>query len=279
MKRMARPLLLLWLLLTAVAPARANNPPAPDGALSLLLLFPVAILALRWAGAVLPESRRKHCTLKGVGLGLVFFLTMGGTEVALIPLLILLCYGLFRGASVMRYGQGWKRFAVGTGVILFTLFAVTNYAASLNNWPSASRTETGAAFAVRAVTAAQTEFRSAARLDANKNGAGEFGTLGQLRDARLLDDYVWRQMDGGSYRYAVVLTGSPAEDEKRFFVYATPAYYGDPPRQLSLLAAFRPAKPHGRRTFAADESGVVRSRDLGAARPVTREETQKWPGS
>ena len=33
-----------WFLLAGTLPAFANNPPAPDGMLSILLLFPMAIL-------------------------------------------------------------------------------------------------------------------------------------------------------------------------------------------------------------------------------------------
>ena len=46
-------------LLAGAAPAYANNPPAPDGMLSILLLFPAAIFGFRLAGAKLTEKEMK----------------------------------------------------------------------------------------------------------------------------------------------------------------------------------------------------------------------------
>ena len=131
---------LSWLFAAGALPAYANNRAAPDGMLSILLIFPVAILAYRFAGAKITEKEQKGRFLSGIGLGVCFFLTLGGPYIALIPLLILLYYGLRRGALACVRGQGWKRFVLGPTVIVFTILAVANYllrnfqAARLARW-------------------------------------------------------------------------------------------------------------------------------------------------
>lgn len=46
---------LMWFLFAGALPAYANNPPAPDGMFSLILIFPVVIVGWRWAGVKLTE--------------------------------------------------------------------------------------------------------------------------------------------------------------------------------------------------------------------------------
>lgn len=263
-------------LLAAPLPAFANNPPQPDGALGLVLLFPVAILGLRLAGARPDEKTKARRLLKGLILGFSFLLTLAGTGIALIPLFILLSYGLHRGGLAIARGQGAKRFAAGAGIILFTFFALANYVASLSYYPGAARYESSALGTVRTINTAEVSFQSDAMLDTNKNGVGEYGSIEQLQKAGLIEAGFLSRAEQRGYRVTLVVRGDPAQDEKQYFVSAVPLNYGEPRRTLSLLAAWGPAQPFARRSFASDESGVIRGRDLGGARPVTPEETQKW---
>ncbi|MBZ5515784.1 MAG: hypothetical protein LAN62_13260 [Acidobacteriia bacterium] len=273
-KKMAIAAWLGWFVLASALPAYANMPPAPDGMLSIILLFPVAIYGFLFAGAKLTEKEKKWKPVRGIVLGGSAFLTAAGTAIAIIPTLILLVYGLLRGAQAMARGQGAKRFAIGSGMILFTLFAVANYLASTNNWPSESQYAAPGVSGVRTIVTAEIQFRSEAKLDANKNGVPEYGGLQQLYQAGLIGAHHMSPPEQGGYRFTVVLAGDPARDEKEFFVYATPSHYGTSGRTISLLDAFRPHR--SRTTFAADESAVIRRADLGGSRPVTREEAQKW---
>ncbi len=266
--------LLAWLLLSDPPAAYANNPPAPDGMLSIILLFPVAIVGFIFAGAKLTDKEKKWTPVRAIVLGISALLTAAGTVLAIIPLLILLVYGLRRGAQAMARGQGLKRFAIGSAIILFTLFAIVNYLASTNNWPSESRYAAVGASGVRSIVAAEMEFRGEAKLDANKNGVPEFGSLQQLYQTGLVDAGSLSAPERTGYRFTVVLAGDPARDEKEFFVYATPTHYGSSGRTLSLLDAYRPHR--ARTTFAADESGIIRRADLGGSRAVTRQETLSW---
>ena len=45
---------------------------------------------------------------------------------------------------------------------------------------------------------------------------------------------------------------------------------------LSLVRSLRPRIPYARRSFAVDETRVIRARDLGSSLPVTRAEAAKW---
>ena len=276
-------LFVLCFLLIAAVPAYANNPPAPDGLFSLVMIFVVAILARRLSGATFPAQSRSWRIIKGVGLALAFLLTLGGTELALLPLLILLLYGLWRGAYVIKLGQGSKRFLLGSVAMLFTLFAVANYLASLSNYSGVASRESSAVGGVRTIATAEASFRADSRLDVNKNGVPEYGSLEQLHQAGLLEDRHVAPSPGSPYRYTVVLAGDPARDEKEFFVYATPSHYGRESAAwsgvpgASLARGLRPAPPFATRTFASDETGVIRQADLGGSRAVTREEARKWP--
>lgn len=275
-KALDKSLWVLWFVLAGALPAFANNPPQPDGMLSILLIFPVAMLAYRFAGAKLTEKEQKRLLLRRIVLGICFFLTLAGTEIAIIPLLILLYYGVRRGVLACVRGQGWKRFALGATVVLFTFFAVANYLASLNWYPSVTLTEATGVGRVRTLATAQETFKSARTLDLNKNGVGEYGNFDQLKKAGHLDPG-WELRDPkNAYQYALILSGDPTRDEKEFFVYATPTNYGNVHWTLSLIEALRPQRRYAKRTFASDETGVIRASDLGGSRAVTREEAQKW---
>jgi hypothetical protein len=268
---------LLWVLFAGAVPAYANNPPQPDGLYTLILIFPVAILGYRLAGARATEKERKWRVRMGLLLALCTLLTFGGTMLALIPLLIIFGYGVRRGIQAIARGQGKKRVAWGCVIILFTLFAVANYLVSLDNPLEGPSVENGALVNLRIINVAEQDFQSNATLDANKNGLGEYGSLEQLHKARLLGDMTWTQMQKPVYRYVVVLTGDPTRDEVQYFVYAVPVHYGHPRAEFSLIKALRPYVPYARRTFASDETGVVRAADLGGSRDVTRTEAEKWP--
>ena len=273
----------LGMVATGALPAYANNPPQPDGMFSLILIFPVAILGMRWAGAHLTEKERRWRRGKGALLAVAVFLTMGGTEIALIPLLVLLVYGLGRGLRIILRGQGGKRFAIGAAVMLFTLFAIGDYMISLNVYSRSAMYESSAVGGLRTLATAESTFQSSKTLDVNHNGAGEFGTLEQLQRAGLVDERI-SSRGHGAYRYVVVLSGAPERDEKEFFAYAVPVDYGvDAARWTefvpggSWITAFRTPRMSARRSFAVDESGTIREADLGTSRPVTRAEAQKWP--
>ncbi|MBI4165969.1 MAG: hypothetical protein HY508_09580 [Acidobacteria bacterium] len=269
----------VWLVLAVAPPAYANNPPAPDGMLSIILLFPVAIFGFRLAGANLNDKEKKWKTVRGIVLGMSAFLTAAGTGIAIIPLLILLCYGLLRGGQAMARGQGGKRFAIGSGMILFTLFAVANYTTSLSYTPGPTRSASSAVGAIRTIVTAEITYATDKKLDVNHNGIPEYGTLEQLRQAGLIPDSYLTPRSPGNYQLVVVLSGDPARNEKEFFVYATPRQYREPASlviTLSLIEAIRPRGQYGIRSFAADESGIIRFADLRGARAVTREEARKW---
>jgi hypothetical protein len=270
-----------WFLLAGALPAYANNPPALDGMLGLIMIFPVAILAFRWAGAKLTDKEAGRRILAGIILGVCTVAAVAGTEIGALAMLIVIYYGLRRGALAIQRGQGAKRFALGGVVILFTFFAAGNYLVSFSNRPSSAYWD--AVFDVREIVSAEERFQSAAKLDANKNGVGEFGTLADLAQAKLVSDRFVSPPAPHSYRYLVVLSGDPASDEKEFFVYATPTHYQPAEPETwgwlpgaSWLASTRPHRYIDQFSFASDETKVIRQADLGGSRDVTREETRNW---
>lgn len=278
MKKATRRVLgVLWMVLAGALPAYANNPPAPDGVFSVLLIFPVVILGFKFAGAKLTDKEMKWRIPRIIFLVFCTFATFAGTGIGGLGILCLTIYGMQRGVQAMTRGQGKKRFALGAAVFLFAPLAGFNYLLSLSNYPSVGRAESGAVGGIRTIVTAETTFKSDAKLDANKNGISEFGTLAQLQQAGLLTGQYTTPSSSSSYRYAVVLAEDPTHKEKEFFVYATPTHYGESAGfSISILNFLRPRPVGGIRTFCADETGIIRFSDLRGSRAVTREEAQKW---
>jgi len=281
-KRMRLGFWLLGLMVTGAPLVHANvgREVARDGMLFILMIFPVVILGLRLAKARLSKQRMTWRILKGIGLGLcIVVLTFGQLfDYAFVfALLLVLFYALFRAWQVVRRGEGTKRFAVGAFVVLFSLLAATNYLLSLIPVPSTPWAELFPPGQIRIIVTSEETFLSYGKLDVNKNGVPEYGTLEQLIRAGLLSPHLLDPDPRGVYRYVVVLAGDPARDEKGFFCYASPVHYGETARfGISLVDALRGLRASARRTFASDETGVIRWADLGTSRPVTREEVQKW---
>ncbi|MGD0922256.1 MAG: hypothetical protein ABSA70_10890 [Terriglobia bacterium] len=278
--------LLLWFLLATPLSAYANDAPGVDGMLSVLMIVPIAILGLRLAGVKVPPGGKIKRLLRGLALGFsilfftLFFTVFLGSGGWALGGLMMGSYGVLRGRRAIKHGQGRKRFAIGLAVIVFTLIAVADYVVSFRSLYLATHfTEGGAAIGVLTIVIAETEFQSAAKLDTNQNGVGEFGTIEQLMKAGLLGDIYIKENPRRGYRYVLVLSEDPARAEKEFFVYATPEDYGSSEFYVpgsSLWAVARPPKLVARRTFACDETRVCRAADLGTSRAVTRAEAQKW---
>ena len=84
------------------------------------------ILGRRLAGVALgPRTLAKKISVPFV-LAVCVFLCAGGTELALIPLLIITMYGIVRGVQILRQGEGRRRLIIGASVVALVLFAATD---------------------------------------------------------------------------------------------------------------------------------------------------------
>ncbi|MBI4165970.1 MAG: hypothetical protein HY508_09585 [Acidobacteria bacterium] len=269
-----------WMMLLLVAsavPAYANNPPAPDGAFSLLLIIPVVIIASRLAREQRGKKGWKSRVLTGLVLGLAILFSMAGTELSMAAMIVVV-YGLWRGIEVMRHGQGAKRFGLGAAVVMFSLLAAANYVAALV-YPLVAPPEARVLSVIRSIVTAEINYAAGKKIDANHNGIPEYGTMEQLIQDGLNANYFFGADSPGGYDFAVLLSGDPVRDEKEFLVVATPRNYGKPANsalRFSLIRAFRPTRRASLRSYATDETGVIRFADLGGARAVTREAAQRW---
>lgn len=279
--------LVFWMLTLGALPAWANNPPQPDGVFSLILIFPVVILGYRLAGAARTERDRKWRVLRGSLLGLAVVLTMAGTEIAGVPLLVLLVFGCMRGVQIIVRGKGFKRVLIGTAVCLWTLFAVNDYWVSLTVWSPVHVHEITAVEDLRALAKAEETY-------ARSNDSKKYATIEQLRDARTPLQFGWEEINDVSRIYDLYLNGrvragyrySSAVDASggKFLIAAVPAEYEKDVRPLRVPGSswLHSLQPHpkrddtGQRSFAIDETGVIRAADLGTTRPVTRDEVEKW---
>jgi len=266
--------LIFWMITLGAAPAWANNPPQPDGLFSLILIFPVAIIGFRLAGAVYSERQRKWRVARGLLLGLAVLLTAGGTELALVPLVVILVFGCMRGIQIMQRGQGRKRIWIGAAVCLWTLFALSDYFVSLAGYPLGAVNEASAVAMLRTLATAEDSFSQ----EASKTKATKFGQLDDLVAAGLIDKDHWP--DRGGYRFAVSLS----DGGKGFVASAVPLVFGERERMAAMipgeswfrqLGGGRP-KATGSRNFAVDDSGVIRFNTVQLLRPPTREEAEKW---
>jgi hypothetical protein len=291
MKLRQKVALIFWMVILGAIPAWANNPPQPDGLFSLILIFPIVIFGFRLAGASYTEGQRKWRWLRGILLGLAVIVAMAGTEIASIPLLVLLIFGLWRGIQIVKRGQGRKRILVGALVCLWTLFAVSDYWISLLVW---SRVPLHQAMTIENLR----KLSDAEQVYVHRAGFSGYGTIEQMRDAGTPLQSEWG--DSGSAAYDPYLRDSffgyhynsvVDPDGKKFLITAVPTVYEKditpvPIPGASLWTVLRSLghkrNPNGdstevgQRSFAIDETGVIRATDLGTTRPVTREEVEKW---
>ncbi len=286
MKLRCKMALIFCILTFGALPAWANNPPQPDGLFSIIVIIPVAIIGYRLAGVAYTESQRKWRVLRGLLLGLAVIIAMAGTEIAIIPLAVFLVLGCVRGVQIIVRGQGFKRVLIGTTVCLWTLFAVSDYCVSLLIYSHVPVDEMIAVDQLRGF--AKTEETYARTHDS------KYATIEQLRDAHTPLQLTWGEPSDNPGVYDLYLNGNirsgyrfsstVGAGNSRFLIAAVPAEYEKNILPLfipgsSLLHALRghpERQDTGQRSFAIDETGVIRAADLGTTRPVTRDEVEKW---
>lgn len=268
------------LLFCFATPAYANNPPQPDGLFSILLIFPVVILGRRLAGVV-PVSRTLAKKISvPVVLTVCVIVSAAGTELSLIPLLIILAYGIRRGAQILREGHGQKRLFIGAGVIALVLFSVTDYFASLLSYDPGPVRESIAVSHMRSLAAAEMEFKTP---NYSKAIPPVYGTMAELEDTKLFE---WNLVPGtvqSGYLYGEVID----KPNNQFLFYAVPAFARHAPSRwfyilpggsllLGILHRNHPPET-GDRSFAVDESGIIRvSPNWKPGAPVSREDAHHW---
>src|SRR5262245_64857299 len=100
----------LVIALTVLLPstAVANNSPRSDGALSLMLVVPVALIGGHFARARLDPKRRPLRALAAIGVTIVAILYGAGTIVGVVAMLVVMVYGVIRGIQVVRIGGGGR---------------------------------------------------------------------------------------------------------------------------------------------------------------------------
>jgi hypothetical protein len=273
--------LFIALVVCCVTPAYANNPPQPDGLFSVLLIFPAVIVGRRLAGvSPVSESLAKRIATAFILLVCVI-LCLGGTGLALVPLIIIAGYGIVRATQILRKGQGRKRIVIATALIGLVLFAVTDYFASLLSYDPAAVMESIAMSRLRSLATAEQQFKTP--VFAKGASSPTYATMAELEDAQLLAWNLAPSTVRSGYIYGEVID----KPHDQFFFYAVPAfprkhesrwYHLIPGGSLleALLGKQRGAET-GYRSFAVDETGVIRfatQRNLGA--PVTREEVATW---
>ncbi len=273
--------LLLVLVLCCAATAQANNPPQPDGLFSILLIFPAVILGRRLAAVVPVQKTVWNRIAVTLLLTVCVVLCMAGTGIALIPLLGIAGYGIVRAAQIIRQGQGRKRMTIGVAVIGLVLFSVSDYFASLLSYDPGPVMESIAVSRLRSLAAAEGEFRTPAY--AKESSSPAYGTMTELENAKLLE---W-DITPNTVRSGYVYGENIDKPQNQFLFYAVPAF----PRHSSskwfhivpggsLLLGLR-GQDHpsgtGERSFAVDESGVIRvAPHREPAAPVSREEMLNW---
>ena len=271
--------LVLWLVMSGVVPAWANNPPQPDGLLSIILIFPVVILAFRLAGAHLTDKEKKWSVLRGVLLALCVLLTTGGTEISVIPLLILLCFGILRGAQAIRRGTAPRRFVIGTVVILWAVFATLDYLVSLDVTSSrVLMNESSAIGDLRSLSSAEQSFADSSEKDGGPPKA--YGSVEELAKAQLAEPST-SVYERHGYQFHVELS----QDRKQFVAWAIPLHYVQEasgpwpiPGASLVWTLFRKSeKSSARRSLSVDESGVIRAADLQGRNTATAHEARTWP--
>lgn len=280
MKRANRLWVLVSLILAFVVPAYANNPPEPDGLFSVLLIFPIAILGARLAGVVPAPKNAWARIIGGIAAGvLCTLLLMVGTFLGALVALGVVAFAIVRGSQIIRRGQNANRAVVGAVVIAFAAFAFVDYYVSIVNFYSPmAAAESAAVSGIRSLSIAESDFVKRDHVPSKA-----FGTLSDLQAAKLIDGTFSNGQNRKGYRYGEIV--DPAK--VRFLFYAIPAP-GMKPRNangylipgtslLKSVLGVHAEEGTGDRSFAVDETGVIRCSIRTQTGPVTREEAQGWP--
>ncbi len=270
-------------LLTLAVPAYANNPPQPDGLFSVLLIFPIAILGARFAGVASRQTSIARRIVDGIVVtGLILFL-LAGTVFGIFAALCLLAYAVIHASQMIRLGQGTKRIVLGSVVVLFSLFAVADYAvSSVANHSSLVLHESATLGNLRSITSAQLEFSKSAK----DHDAETYATLSELENAGSLPP----RFSGGrivsGYHYVEFLDAH----RKRFIVYAVPTIPAAGrtteagqvhfiPGSSLFRAVFHVTEREegtGYRSFAVDETRVIRWAVRSSQDSPVRDEYIAW---
>jgi hypothetical protein len=278
---MVRLRLLLVLFFCCAATAYANNPPQPDGLLSILLIFPVVMLGRRLAAVPGVQKSVWNRIAVTIVLTACVVVCMAGTELALIPLLGIAGYGIVRATQIIRQGQGRKRMVIGVAVIGLVLFAVSDYLASLLSYDPGPVMESLAVSRLRSLAAAEGEFKTPAY--AKELSSPAYGSMAELADAKLLGSYLSPNTGRSGYIYGEIID----KPGNQFLFYAVPAFLRHSSSRwfhivpggsllLDLLGRDHPGET-GEKSFAVNESGVIRvSPHREANSPVSREEALGW---
>jgi len=273
--------LLLVLFFCCVATAYANNPPQPDGLFSILLIFPAVILGRRLAAVARVQKPLWNRIVVTLVLTACVVLCMAGTGLALFPLLGIAGYGIVRATQIIRRGQGRKRLVIGIAVLGLVLFAVTDYFVSLLSYDPGPALEYVAVSRLRSLATAEVEFKTPAY--ANGLSSTVYGTMAELANAKLLALDLTPNTVRSGYVYGEIIDKA----RNQFLFYAVPAFLRHSPSKwfhivpggsllLGALGQGRPSET-GERSFAVDESGVVRVSPHRVPRtPVRREEALSW---
>jgi hypothetical protein len=268
---------LLVFLATCVVPASANNPPQPDGMLSLLLIFPVVLIGMRLADAR-PEPHTKwRPVLIGLLMALAFIISAAGDEIGAFGLLAFLIYGIVRGVQILKRGKPWKSWAIGTVVIAWVLFACVDYVVSVaSSGPSrVAVNESQTVHRLRELSTAETEF--AKRYPANSGSEPVYATMAELQKEGLLAFSLEDGQVRNGYRFGEIVEPS----KRQILIYALPI--PAPPSRYqwlwllpgaSLFHGFQSKGDNegtGVRSFAVDETGVIHWAVRPVGTPVTWE--------
>lgn len=270
--------LLTICLLTLAVPACANNPPQPDGLPSVLLVFPVAIIAARLARV--PPVKRSVPTriLYGIVMLALLVVLGAGDEIGPLAALGVLVYSLVRAIRIFRDSKGAKPIILGSAVILFSVFAVVDYVISCaTNVSFMAVHESATVGSLRSITDAELEF---AKLPwRGKRESSEPASLKELEGAGLLAP----RFSGGRIVSGYVYGEFRDADSKKYVIYAVPApgqKVSTPFQDLipsnSLVRALLDRKEEdagtGTRSFAVDETGVIRYVVRSTSAPPSRDE-------
>jgi hypothetical protein len=255
----------------------------PGGVVSVLLLFPVIFYSSKVAGAHPIEKTRSRWIWTGIVLGMCALLAAIIPPLGLITFVVILFYRIFCGIQIMRRGEGSKRFLLGAVLIVATPLTIVYFWASVHMLGSRmAASEASAVGTLRTLSTAEKRFGDLSSSGPTKEM--KYGTIENLRKSELIDDSLSEGRPHIGYVFHEIV--DPAKT--KFLFYAVPALYA-PPQSEPDCARFFPGsalyynvlrydETHGTgaRSFAVDETGVLRSTTSRITRPLQREEIERW---
>lgn len=257
--------------------------PGLGGVISLLLIFPITFFGTRLADALPLLKSRLQRVILAVFLTLCSLVCALDALVGLLPLFFILTYAAGCVIHILLKGVRPRSFLISPLVLVCVIFAGMDFVGSVHPHPNRrAANEAAAVGTLRELFAAEQKFIEASA--AGERPSQPLASINDLRKDHLID----KDLSLTNAHAGYFFDGIMEPTKKQFLFYATPAHFAKEafrpewtyfvPGASLVYVMFHAADTQGTgiRSFAVDETGIIRYTATHIPVPVTREQIAHW---